>query len=52
MEVNTDKLLGFAKEEGISIQALAIAIGVDYSYLTRVLRKEKSGGINDVVNRQ
>lgn len=45
LELNIDKLLEFSRVEEISIPTLASILGVEYSYLTRVLKKEKSGGI-------
>jgi transcriptional regulator with XRE-family HTH domain len=44
LRVNTENLVGLAKSENWSIPELASKIGVDYSYLFRVLKNEKNGG--------
>ncbi|MCL6634596.1 MAG: helix-turn-helix domain-containing protein [Peptococcaceae bacterium] len=44
MEVNTEALLLLAKERGWSTPDLARRLGVDYSYLYRVIKGEKKGG--------
>lgn len=44
MRVNTEALLNLAKEKGWSIPLLADKLGVEYSYLFRVLNREKNGG--------
>ncbi|QSF42705.1 helix-turn-helix domain-containing protein [Paenibacillus tianjinensis] len=44
MKVNADKLMELAQKEGWSIPELANRLGVDYSYLFRVLKKSKNGG--------
>lgn len=44
MKVNSKKLSELAKTEGWSIPELANKLGVEYSYLFRVLKNEKNGG--------
>ncbi|MEK8206960.1 hypothetical protein NST41_15305 [Paenibacillus sp. FSL L8-0696] len=44
MKINSQKLLALAESEGWSIPELANQLGVDYSYLFRVLKNEKNGG--------
>ncbi|MCK4257812.1 MAG: helix-turn-helix transcriptional regulator [Halanaerobiales bacterium] len=42
--INTSKLEGFMHSKGWSEPMLARALGVDYSYLYRLLRGERKGG--------
>ncbi|MFF2016267.1 hypothetical protein [Paenibacillus sp. NPDC058177] len=44
MKINSKKLLKLAESEGWSIPELANQLGVNYSYLFRVLKNEKNGG--------
>ncbi|WP_127580962.1 hypothetical protein [Paenibacillus koleovorans] len=44
MKVNTNQLVNLASSEGWSIPQLAVNLGVDYSYLHRVLKGKKNGG--------
>jgi len=45
MKVNTRALLQLAEDRGWSIPHLASRLGIDYSYLFRVLHNEKKGGV-------
>lgn len=44
MNVNADKMIELAEKEGWSTPELANQLGVEYSYLYRVLKKKKNGG--------
>lgn len=44
MKVNIEKLIKLAEKEGWSTPELAHQLGIDYSYLYRVLKKDKNGG--------
>lgn len=44
MKVNSKMLSELAEREGWSIPELANKLGVEYSYLFRVLKNEKNGG--------
>lgn len=44
MKVNVENLNALAEKEGWSVPELAVKLGVDYSYLFRVLKNEKNGG--------
>ncbi|RJQ25776.1 MAG: XRE family transcriptional regulator [Peptococcaceae bacterium] len=46
MVVNTTALKSLAWEKGWSIPELAKRLGIDYSYLFRVINGEKKGGAN------
>ncbi len=42
--VNLDKVRAFIKDSGMKDQAFAEAMGIDYSYLFKVLRGSRSPG--------
>jgi DNA-binding Xre family transcriptional regulator len=42
--INVDALVELANNKGWKTPDLAAKIGIDYSYLTRIISKEKSGG--------
>lgn len=44
MKINITSLIKLAETEDWSIPELAAQLGVEYSYLYRVLKKEKNGG--------
>jgi len=44
LKVNVEELSKLAEREGWSVPELALKLGVEYSYLFRVLRNEKNGG--------
>ncbi len=45
MKINTAALMQLAENRGWSIPSLAGRLGIDYSYLFRVLHNEKKGGV-------
>jgi transcriptional regulator with XRE-family HTH domain len=44
MRVNIQALISLAEGKGWSIPMLAEKLGVDYSYLNRIINKERNGG--------